>query len=132
MSRIVLSKIKGYIDDYVEGREIIEPGKESIENLIRDGFYTWTLSNDNYIECLIGLVSGGSFDSLAAEIASSAKTKEILNSMKDENIMKYSKTLEELESFPVIKNAIKDITSRDADIIKGGSTLRSFGFDDED
>jgi hypothetical protein len=52
--------------------------------------------------------------------------------MKDENIMKYSKTLEELESFPVIKNAIKDITSRDADIIKGGSTLRSFGFDDED
>jgi hypothetical protein len=132
MSRIVLSKIKGYIDDYVEGREIIEPGKESIENLIREGFYTWTLSNDNYIECLIGLVSGGSFDSLAAEIASSAKTKEILNSMKDENIMKYSKTLEELESFPVIKNAIKDITSRDADIIKGGSTLRSFGFDDED
>lgn len=132
MSKIALSLIKGYIDDYVEGREIIEPGKESIENLIRDGFYKWTLSNDDYIKCLIDLVSAGSFDPLATEIASSAKTKEILNSMKDENIMKYSKTLEELESFPIIKNAIKDITNRDADIIKGGSTLRSFGFDDED
>ena len=132
ISDILLKIFKICIDKYMEGKDI--PDLNSQEDLIRYSFYNWGEDNESYIRFLVGIINTGKFDSVAKEIAYSQKTIDVLNSLKSEDSLVYSKVMRDIEDVPFIKDSAKDLYSSDSGIIKGGSMLRRFrlGGDDED
>jgi len=127
-SKCLLEIFRTCIDNYMSGKDIPKIiASESKNSMLRDVFYNWKGSNEDYIKYLVGIINEGKSNSVAEEISHSQKTIEILNSIKSDDLIKYSKIMRELRDVTFIKDAIKDLYDKSSDVIKGGSLLRRFG-----
>lgn len=61
-----------------------------------------------------------------------SKMREMLLDLKNNNVLDYAKVSKEWGNNPIFADVFNDIMRDDANIIKGGSMLRRFGFGDND
>ena len=133
----VIQILKDIIASYESGDSYNPDPLGIVKDKILDVLNSWDYNKiENFFEVVSELLNDEDLRVIAEEYANSesgkAKMRKMLLDLRNNNVLDYAKVGKEWGNNPIFADVFSDIMRDDANIIKGGSMLRRFGFGDND
>ena len=128
--------LKDIIAAYESGDSYTPDPLSMVEDKILETLNNWDYNNiEKFFETISELLNDEDLRVIAEEYANSesgkAKMRKMLLDLKNNNLLDYSRVSKELGNNPTFADVFSDMMRDDANIIKGGSMMRRFGFGDD-
>jgi hypothetical protein len=135
-SNAAMQILKDIIAAYESGDSYTPDPLGMVKEKILEVLNNWDYNKiENFFEVVSGLLNDEDLRVIAEEYSNSesgkAKMRKMLLDLKNNNLLDYAKVGKEWGNNPIFADVFSDIMRDDANIIKGGSMIRRFGFGDK-
>jgi len=135
-SNAAMQILKDIIASYESGNSYTPDPLGMVKEKILEVLNNWDYTKiEKFFETISELLNDDDLREIAEDYANSElgkdKMRKMLLDLRNSNVLDYAKVGKEWGNNPIFANVFSDIMRDDANIIKGGSMLRRFGFGDD-